>query len=433
VTPQGYGPASGHRYADEPGDDVTRTPPDDPRRRFADDHARVLRSVALRALGGKTQTLDVGEDHTPRNRLTHSLEVAQIARDIGQALGAEPFLLETAGLVHDLGHPPFGHNGETALNEIAMEAGGFEANAQTLRVLTRLEPGPSTARGLNLTRAVLDASCKYPWTRQDGTRKFGVYTDDTPVFRWMRVGSPNLHPCMEAQITDWADDVANAVSDLEDAIRAYRISPTLMGSHAERASIAQLAAERMTSEPTSLIEAVAGDLVRLPPAAWLLRHGYDGTPTALTAAKHLTGHLLGRFVGAAVTETQRVQGAGFLTRHHADLIVPPKTRAEVAWLTALTLRHVLHAPDCRRKRHRQRTMIAELFDAVLRGAPRTLDPTLTRMWVAAATDTDHVRIVTDHLALLTESQVLAQHRQLRRRATRTTRGSSSPRTPTRAR
>ncbi|MDX3663977.1 deoxyguanosinetriphosphate triphosphohydrolase [Streptomyces sp. ID05-26A] len=382
----------------------TRTP-------FSRDRARVLHSAALRRLAGKTQVVGPGEGSevtgVPRTRLTHSLEVAQIGRGIGEELGCDPDIVDTAGLAHDIGHPPFGHNGERALNELAGPCGGFEGNAQTFRILARLEP--KTAHGLNLTRAVLDASTKYPWTRTPGTVKFGVYDDDLEVFEWMRAGAPQRERCIEAQVMDWSDDVAYSVHDVEDGVLAHRISLGALARPDERGAIASLAAKTFSDESVATLEATAEELLKLPVIAYWTDREYDGSLGAQVALKNLTSELVGRFASAAVTATRAVHGDGALTRYNAALEVPKQVAAEVALLKAMAVRYVMSDPARLAMQATQRDLITDLVGRLLE-RPTLLDPAFRPVFAAASSYAARLRVVVDQVALLTDAQAVAWHR-----------------------
>src|SRR3954447_1310912 len=222
---------------------------------FQRDRARVLHSAGFRRLATKTQVHTAGSDDFLRTRLTHSLEVAQISREMGARLGWRPDVVDVAGLAHDLGHPPLGHNGEHALDQVAQPCGGFEGNAQTLRVLTRLEAKVPGA-GLNLTRATLDATSKYPWPRRPGKRKFGVYEDDLEVFEWFRPAGMGDRRCLEAQVMDWADDVAYSVHDVEDGVHGRYLSlRPLLDDPDERAALCAEVREFYSDEPDDVLGA----------------------------------------------------------------------------------------------------------------------------------------------------------------------------------
>ncbi|MGI5131850.1 deoxyguanosinetriphosphate triphosphohydrolase [Pseudonocardia sp. CA-107938] len=408
---------SGYPYSDHDRERIAPETPkgtaaSDRRSPFSRDRARVLHSAALRRLAGKTQVVGPGEgaevSGAPRTRLTHSLEVAQIGRGIAEDLGCDPDVVDTAGLAHDIGHPPFGHNGEKALDEFGAACGGFEGNAQTLRILTRLEPKVGGG-GLNLTRASLDASCKYPWVRRPGQRKYGAYPDDAAVFAWIREGAPTDRRCLEAQVMDWADDVAYSVHDVEDGIVSARIDLGALSSSTEGAALVELAARLFGGEPDALT-AAGRELLALPAVeAVVAQRDALGSAAGQIALKRLTSDLVGRFVTAATAATRERHGDRPLGRYAADLVVPEAAAAEVALLKAVAVRYVMADPVRLAMQARQRELLAELGAALLAKAPDALDPAFAAEWALADDDATRHRVVIDQIALLTDQQAIARH------------------------
>jgi dGTPase len=411
-----YREADIERYVAEPDKRPGRTA-------FQRDRARMLHSVGLRRLAGKTQVVDPVDispevNTSPRTRLTHSLECAQVGRELGAALGCDPDLVETACLAHDIGHPPFGHNGEQVLAEVAEGCGGFEGNAQSLRLLTRLEPKrfsqDGISVGLNLTRAALDAATKYPWPRgghpvSPGSPKFGVYEDDLPVFGWLRKGAPEHRQCFEAQVMDWSDDVAYSVHDVEDGLHAGHLNPDQLLAGPERREVFAVTAARYApgADENELAEA----LDRLLAQEWWPRR-YDGTAVAQARLKDASSQLIGRFCLAAERATRDAYGTGRLTRYRAELVVPREQRLECAVLKAVADRYVMQRESQERRRAQQRVVIGELAEALLARAPEGLDPQFTGIFDAADDDRARQRAVIDQIASLTDASATALHARL---------------------
>lgn len=386
---------------------------------FARDRARILHSSALRRLAVKTQVLSptAGLDFA-RNRLTHSLEVAQIGREIALSLRLDPDIVDAACLSHDLGHPPFGHNGERALDRWSADIGGFEGNAQTLRLLTRLEPkvigSDGRSYGLNLTRAVLDASCKYPWTAEHGVAdpsgrsKFGVYDDDVEVFGWLRSGAAPKLPCIEAQVMDLSDDIAYSVHDFEDAVvNGYLDIPALSARVDHESLVDSMFAWIGGGIPRDDLLAAFERLDSLP--GWLER--WTGSRADLAQLKNLTSQLIGRFSHAAVHATREAHQSVSLVRFGGQVHLPHETAAEIAVLKGIVAANVMSANVRQPYYERQREVLSDLADTLV-ARPEELDTPFRADWDCAADDAARRRVVVDQVASLTDVSASAWHDRL---------------------
>ncbi|WP_235201350.1 deoxyguanosinetriphosphate triphosphohydrolase [Microbacterium sp. CH12i] len=393
---------------------------------FARDRARVLHSAALRRLAAKTQVLSPASTADfARNRLTHSLEVAQVGRELAVTLGVSADVVDTACLSHDLGHPPFGHNGERALNDWAEDIGGFEGNAQSLRILTRLEAkvldDDEHSVGLNLTRATLDATCKYPWTVDSpvpdpgGRLKFGVYPEDEAVFRWMREGAPGRLRCIEAEIMDLSDDIAYSVHDFEDAIVNGYLDVARLSDQTEHNALVGRVQQWVGYDFTrEELDDALYRLTRQP--MWL--NSFDRSRRDLARLKNLTSDLIGRFARAAVAATRDAYGGPSLARYNAHVVVPRVIEAEIAVLKGIMGQAIVTIEARKGVYKEQRRVLKRLADALwstdtlwTSGAD-VFEPAFAADFVAAASDAERARVVVDQIASLTDQTALDWHSRL---------------------
>lgn len=409
AVPSGYTSIDIERWASEAPKSQTRTP-------FQRDRARVLHSSALRRLGAKTQVLGAGSNDFVRTRLTHSLEVAQVGRDIGAELGCDPDVVDAACLSHDLGHPPFGHNGERVLNALAAGIGGFEGNAQTLRLLTRLEPkilGEHRPYGLNLTRACVDAAIKYPWRRGEGpdpdSVKFGAYEDDLDVFAWARQGAPEHRKCFEAQVMDISDDIGYSVHDIEDAVTGRAIDLRRLADPMERAAALYVVQDWYT--PEDPIEALDEALTGLEAEPYWIGE-FTGTMRSAAALKDMTSQLIGRFTRSVVAATRERHGPGALSRFRGDVVIPERTRLEIAVLKGLAAAYVMSAADQQPVYEQQEEIIRGLYSQLCHTGTVHLSPLFAELWEAAPDDAARERVVVDQIASYTDVTARRLHDEL---------------------
>jgi dGTPase len=397
--------------------------PDDPRSDFERDRGRIIHSVAFRALQGKTQVFAPGTADFMRSRVTHSFEVSQIGRALAKRFGVPGSLVEAACLGHDLGHPPFGHTGEETLNELMEAYGGFEGNAQSFRIVTRIEPKSPKYIGLDLCRATLHGLLKYPYRRSAGHTKY-LYDDDADKYaEWLFEGldqrflieytaskaPPRTLPC---QLMDWADDIAYSVHDLEDGILSGLLVPSIWLNEDFLASLHKSVCDapgiRWASGPPDVetITRIVEDLLKQ------LRD-YTAPSIPRDVLREMTRHYIDRFATAGSVESV---GAGS-SAYDFVLNVPEEIRVENQVLKSITFEYVIH--DARtttimyKGREILRSLFATLFEEAKKGEfwlfPRDrreeLDSLKGRPDALA-------RVICDDIATMTEGQAVKLYGRL---------------------
>jgi dGTPase len=385
-------------YACDPGRSRGRLadePPAKTRSPFRRDCDRVIHSTAFRRLKHKTQVFVFHEGDHYRTRLTHSLEVAQIARALARRLGLDEDLTEALSLAHDLGHPPFGHAGERALDECLKAHGGFDHNAQTLRVVTALEHRYPEFDGLNLTWETLEGIVKHngPLTDKAG-RAVGPHRDrgvPPGVADYNRVHDLELwsFASLEAQVAAISDDIAYDAHDIDDGLRAGLFT------------VDDLKVMPLTA-------GLIGDIEKRYPGLDDIRRGAE-----------LVRDLISHLIDAVVSETQRRldaarPGSVDDVRNHDGALVgfPPAAAEGEAMIKIFLKQRMYRHPRVVLVMGQAESVLFDLF-ARYRNSPQDLPPE----WMPpqgddAESEADRARRIGNFIAGMTDRFALTEHQRL---------------------
>ena len=395
---------------DEPRKDDYRTP-------FEQDRDRIIHTAAFRRLQAKTQVFLSGEYDFYRTRLTHSLEVAQIGRAIcrylqrNSGLFSETYfidenLVEAICLSHDLGHPPFGHAGERTLNTLMRNFGGFEGNAQTLRMLTEtIYSDKSVRKGMNPTRSFLDGVLKYKTIfselenpvnhfMYDGQKKFFSFVfPENDIAKEFPAGKPRDNfRSIECQIMDWSDDVAYSLNDVVDGIHSGFITKNKIEQWAER----QKLDEELKSSLNKLYEAMNG--------------GYT--------ERFMSGKI-GRYIEAcSIVETNNFM-SGTTNRYRYELKVDEKAKKESKMFMKLSLELVFRSPQLNQVEKKGDFMLRKIFEAFTdnyinkeKFEMSLLPASFEQNMLAATTAQQRVRLICDYIAGMTDGFAIRTYKRL---------------------
>ncbi len=427
------------RYPEDPPS------PKDHRHPAERDRDRVLHSAAFRRLQGKTQVFGIGQADFYRTRLTHSVEVAQIARAIAHNLLLEqplmdrclaPELAEAAALAHDLGHPPFGHAGEQTLDACMREVSSrsrrkgknalrFEGNAQTFHILVAAEPKSPSYPGLNLTRATLSGVMKYPYEQDIRNDKF-IFPSDLSMARWAlrqggeilktedKTGRRRLKTSIVCQVLDWADDCAYSVHDVEDALQAQFLHPGDLenAAFARRVFNHYEETRREETAPKLTLSEVRERLLDLEK-----RIGFQGLGDERAYRKAAMRNILNDLItSVSVASSRDSRRSDFSWR----LIVPPEARILSVLCKSVIWEAVITDPRVAAMSTKGREILRDLFQLlmgeVLDKKSVALFPRYYRPIIEDSLEggqMEAARAVCNFLALLTDMDALRFHALLR--------------------
>jgi len=334
---------------------------------FQRDRERIIHTTAFRRLEYKTQVFVVTEGDHYRTRLTHTIEVAQIGRAIARALRANEDLTEAICLAHDLGHPPFGHAGEEVLNHLMEGRGGFDHNAQSLRVVDHLEERYPGFRGLNLT-----------WELREGIIKHETDYDasDATAFE------PQLRPTLEAQIVNFADEYAYSAADLEDGLRSGILTPDALAGIA------------LWDEARGAVTGKFDDLARHSLVRWLINR-------LVTDLVEATRDRIAK---------EKVDSLEAVRRAPRDIVGPSQELQEkTSELKAFLLQAFYRNHRLVRMSAKAKRILTDMFTAYL-DEPRQLQPDIRRR--AENEEGGLERAVCDYIAGMTDRFALDEHARL---------------------
>jgi dGTPase len=405
---------------------------------FQRDCDRLLYSSAFRRLANVTQVVAADQGYVFHNRLTHALKVAQIGKRLAQYFldvpntrkivdelgGLDADVVEAAGLAHDLGHPPFGHLAEEKLDELITGkkvASGFNGNAQSFRIVTKLAIRSEEEEGLNLTHAVLNAVLKYPWkrgTQGEKAKKWGAYASESDDFNWARAGlkCPSRRT-LEAELMDFADDIAYSVYDIEDFYRAGMIP-------LDRLAVASDKPNEPAPETSDFFDGVSARWKRLGktvPDEKPYRKAflglskyfpvvpYSGKRSERAFLRDMTSVFVGRYMRAISLRRPK-------NCKESVVKITKAAKQEITMLKELTWQYVIENPALATQQQGYARVIESLFSTFFDAAKDghlAIFPPIIRERLTAESDKEVVtRVVADFIASMTEQHALEMYQRL---------------------